>query len=392
MTRSRIDNAIEDVTTLFEEAKLRSEFDFILTLINYRGMGTRRTTTNLYEWFDAIEFYRGIYQSASGKEKIRIGIVLYSMFFENSDFYNVIGSLCRVKLGYKGSSYLFWKTRKYERYLGVGEKQEFLTELLEDAGKQNIISFLNDNHVPEIRNSFFHSAYSLTSSDYTIQESDPIPDVGYSFDVAGYLYPKIDNVIVFFESFRKLYLDSFNAYQEDKIVDGFFPQPVKVTIIGSNEGLKGFRIKNSVQFFGEWHDSGIMYDEKYDMWAGLNITFDSDSLETIELSDNLARYEAKSDVTRNDSEFINLVDKVTERGRPKEVYRAVSLLVKFAENRFEKMVREKNPHKKKSLPKSILPYYQKAIDIGGKFFDMSQVDDRIKELENASRELENSTE
>lgn len=379
--------AIEDLTTLFEEAKRRSEFDFVLTLINYRGMGTRRTTTNLYEWFDAIEFYRGIYESASGKEKTRIGTLLYSTFFENSDFYNVMGSLCRVKLGYKGSSYLFWKTRKYERYLGIGEKQAFLIELLEDAGKQNITLFLNGNHVPEIRNSFFHSAHSLTNNDYTIQESDPIPDVGYSFNVAGYLYPKIDNVIAFFEVFRKLYLDSFNAYQEDKIVDGFFPQSVKVNIIGSKEGLKGFRIKNSVQFYGEWHDSGIMYDEKYDMWAGLNITFNSDSLETIELSDNLARYESKSEITRNDSEFMNLVDKVAERGQPKEVYRAVSLLVKFAENRFEKMIGEKNLYKKKSLPKSILPYYQKAIDIGAKFFNLSKVEDRIKELENASSEL-----
>lgn len=383
-----MDKVIEDVKTLFEEAKQRSEFDFVLTLINYRGMGTRRTTTNLYEWLDAIEFYRGIYQSASGKEKTRIGTILYSMFFENSDFYNVIGSLCRVKLGYKGSSYLFWKTRKYERYLGVGEKQAFLIELLEDAGKQNIISFLNDNHVPEIRNSFFHSAYSLTDNDYVIQGSDPIPDIGYSVDVAGYLYPKIENIIMFFESFRKVYLDSFNSYQEDKAVDGFFPEPVKVNILGSKEGLKGFRIKNSVQFFGEWHDSGIMYEEKYDMWAGLNIRMNSASLETIEISDNLTRYETKAEITKNDSEFMNLVDKVAERGQPEEVYRAVSLLVKFAEIRFGKMIEEKNPFKKKSLPKSILPYYQRAIDIGSKFFDMSQVGDRMKDVGNEVSNVE----
>jgi hypothetical protein len=376
-----MDKAIEDMNALFEEARQRSEFDFVLTLINYRGMGSRRTTTNLYEWFDAIEFYRGLYRSVSGKEKTRIGTVLYSTFFENSDFYNVIGSLCRVKLGYKGSSYLFWKTRKYERYLGVGEKQAFLIELLEDAGKQSVISFLNSNHVPEIRNSFFHSAYSLTSDDYVIQYSDPIPTVGYSFKVEQYLYPKIENVILFFENFRKLYQDSFNFYHEEKIVDGYFPEPVKVNIIGSKEGLKGFRIKNSVQFFGEWHDSGILYDEKYDMWAGLNIQMNSDSLETIEISDSLGRYETKSDITRDDSEFMNLIDKVSERDRPKEIHRAVSLLVKYAETRFGKMVDEKNPYKKKSLPKSILPYYHRAIEVGSKFFQMSQVEDRIKDVE-----------
>src|SRR6187401_1236100 len=166
-----MENVIADIKNLFEEAKRRSEFDFVLALINYRGAGNKRTTTNLYEWFDAIEFYKALYNSTTGKEKTRIGTVLYSMFFENSDFYNVIGSLCRIKQGYKGSSYLFWKTRKYERYLGVGEKQEFLIELLADADKQNIISFLQDNYVPEIRNSFFHSTYSLTENEYLIQSA-----------------------------------------------------------------------------------------------------------------------------------------------------------------------------------------------------------------------------
>jgi hypothetical protein len=383
-----MENVIDDVKKLFEEAKRRSEFDFVLALINYRGMGNKRTTTNLYEWFDAIEFYKVLFRSAKGKEKTRIGTVLYSMFFENSDFYNVIGSLCRIKLGYRGSSYLFWKTRKYERHLGVGEKQEFLIELLTDADKQNIISFLQDNHVPEIRNSFFHSDYSLTDNEYVIQSSDPIPDIGYSFTVDDYLYPKIENVIMFFEIFRDLYLDSFHSYKEDKVVEGRFPEPVSINILGSKKGLRGFRIKNSVQFFGEWHDSGIMYDEKYDMWAGLNIRFDSPNIETIEISDSLARYEAKADITRNDADFINLIDKVSERGRPDEVYRAASILVKFAESRFQKMMKETNLHKKKSLPKSILPYYQRAIKIGSKFFDVSQVESRSKDVEKESKELD----
>ena len=109
-------------------------------------MGAKELSTNLHEWFDAIEFYKQLYKSLSKKEKIRIGTLLYSTFFENSDFYNIIGSLCKIKLGYKGSSYLFWKTKKYERLLGIIEKQDFLVELLDDAGKQNIISLFYENH------------------------------------------------------------------------------------------------------------------------------------------------------------------------------------------------------------------------------------------------------
>lgn len=154
-----MDKVLNDIKTLFDEARQRSEFDFVLTLINYTGMGVKELSTNLHEWFDAIEFYKQLYKSLSKKEKTRIGTLLYSTFFENSDFYNIIGSLCKIKLGYKGSSYLFWKTKKYERLLGIVEKQDFLVELLDDAGKQNIISFFDDNHFKEIRNTFFHSAY-----------------------------------------------------------------------------------------------------------------------------------------------------------------------------------------------------------------------------------------
>ncbi len=380
-----MDKVLDDLTTLFNEAKQRSEFDFILTLINYRGMGSQKLSTNLHEWFDAIEFYKQLYEFHSGKEKTRIGALLYSTFFENSDFYNIIGSLCRIKLGYKGSSYLFWKTKKYERLLGIGEKQEFLIELLEDAGKQNIVAFFTENHFKEIRNSFFHSAYSLSDEDYILHDSDPIVigRIGQSsFNVEKFFYPKIGNIILFLDTFKKLYLESFDSYKEDKEVVGLFPNPSNITLMGSNEGLKGFRIKNAVQFYGEWHDSGIWYDEEYDMWAGRNINMYFDNIETIEIKDQLSRYENKDDINKSDIEFQNLNDKIKERQDPTEIQRATQLLVKFGNVRYKKMNEEQNPYKKQSFPKIILPYYQRAAEIGSQIFDMTELNKRIKELEN----------
>ena len=54
-------DTINEIYSLFHEAKQTSEFEFVQTLINYRGMGTYKLTTNLYEWFDAIEFYKKLY-------------------------------------------------------------------------------------------------------------------------------------------------------------------------------------------------------------------------------------------------------------------------------------------------------------------------------------------
>lgn len=380
-----MNDAITDLETLFEEAKQSKEFEFVQTLINYTGMGAKELSTNLHEWFDAIEFYKRLYYSLTNKEKTRIGTLLYSTFFENSDFYNIIGSLCKIKLGYKGSSYLFWKTKKYERLLGIGEKQDFLLELLEDAGKQNIISFFTDNHFKEIRNTFFHSAYSLSEDqEYILHDSEPIwiNGVGQSsFNVEDFLYPKIENIIQFFDAFKKSYLDSFLSYQADKEVDALFPNPCKATILGSKDGLKGFRIKNSVQFYGEWHDSGVWYDEQYDMWAGHNIRINFANIETIEIQDSLSRYEKKDDITRSDWEFQNVVDKVIERKQPQEIYRATHLLVKFGDVRLQKMIAETNGFKQRNFPKIILPFYRQAVEVGSQIMDMTQVKKNIQTLE-----------
>ncbi len=100
-------DTIAEIYSLFEEAKQSREFDFVLTLINYKGIGAKELSTNLHEWFNAIEFYKELYYSHAKKNKTRIGLLLYSTFFENSDFYNIFGSLCKIKLGYRGSSYLF---------------------------------------------------------------------------------------------------------------------------------------------------------------------------------------------------------------------------------------------------------------------------------------------
>ena len=377
-------NVLSDLKTLFDEAKQKSEFDFVLTLINYRGMGTHKLTTNLYEWFEAIEFYKRLYNSSIGKEKTRITALLYSTFFENSDFYNIIGSLCKVKMGYKGSSYLFWKTKKYERVLGIGEKQEYLLELLFDTGKHNIIKFFNETHFKEIRNTFFHSAYALSNNEYILHETESIYINGVgqsSFNTEEFFYPKVDDIVTFFESFRKLYLNAFASYKVDKVVFGLFPNPCDVIIVGSVDGLKGFKMKNSVQFYGEWQDSGIWYDERYDMYSGHNIRFDMPTIETIEITDQIKRYEGKDDIHQSDVEFHNLIEKISERNYPNEVARATDLLLKFGGLRHQKMLEEENYFKRKSFPKFILPFYKRAIEIGSALFDTTEIRKTVDELE-----------
>lgn len=163
---------------------------------------------------------------------------------------------------------------------------------------------------------------------------------------------------------------------------GMFPNPCEVTILGSEEGLKGFRIKNAVNFFGKWHDSGIWFDEEYGFWAGHNINMNLARIEDIEIDEQLRRYETKANITKNDLEFFNLVDKIKERNNPQEIRRATLLLLKFGDVRKDKMDVEENEYKKRSFPKIILPYYRKAIEIGAHIFkDLEQFKKTVAELE-----------
>jgi hypothetical protein len=117
------------------------------------------------------------------------------------------------------------------------------------------------------------------------------------------------------------------------------------------------------------------------MWAGHNMRMYFDNIETIEIQDQIARYESKGNIKRSDIEFQNLLDKVLERNIPAEIVRITLLLKKFGDVRYQQMADEPNPHKKKSLYPGILHYYKQAADLGGKFIDIKEIRKRISELE-----------
>jgi hypothetical protein len=375
-----MNETITELETLFSEAKAKNEFEFILTLINFKGMVAKYDT--LYEWFDAIEMYKELYREFDGKKKTRMACMLYSTFFENSDFYNILGSLCNVWLGYHSSSYFFWKTKKHDRLLGTVEKINLVSEILNDCSKKYILQFLNDEHHSSIRNSFFHAAYSLNEDAYNLHDTESIKIGGvgrYYFDVNEFLYPKVDMIIDFFVAFKKLFLESFSAYTHDKIIKGYFPNLSDIEIKGGHDGLQGFVVKNTAQVYEKWIDSWIIYNKEYDMWQAMNIRFSVSDREAIEIEERLIRYERKSKINISDVEFNNLGDKIIERNLDSEMKRLVELFIRFGDKKYEDWKIEPNPYRKASLPKDILVYYQNA-DLHNKHIDSKKIKARIKEL------------
>ena len=97
------------------------------------------------------------------------------------------------------------------------------------------------------------------------------------------------------------------------------------------------------------------------MYAGHNIRINIPNLQTIEINDQLNRYEIKDDIHSSDDEFHSLIDIISERKIPDEIERAVKLLLKFGSLRQQKMENETNFFKQRNYPKYIVPFYKKAI-------------------------------
>lgn len=373
---------LDQIEELFDKARERNEFEFLLTILNYRHIASPEEASNLKEWFDALDYYKNLYDSSSEKEKCRIGLLLYSTFFENSDFYNIIGSLCLNALNFRGSSYLFWKTKKQDRLLGTGEKIRAIKEKLSDCEYHHLLSFFDSVHVEQIRNTFFHSAYSFSDGDYVLFDSEPIQveDVNQSrVSIDGFLIPRINKVIEFFEKFKECYELSFSRYSDEKTIQGNFPDRKEIIIHGSNDGLKGVTIKKTAQFYGKWSDSKIYYDEKYGFWSALNIQISFPQQEAIEIDEALTRYESKADIKTSNSEFFNLVDKVCERNLGNEMPRIIDLLIKFGNSKYDKWKSETNEHKKEAIKPHSLPFYEKAVEIN-KHLNLKEILKRIKEI------------
>lgn len=379
-----MEETLKELTKLFFDSKSKSEFDFVTTLLNFKMMGDPKLTSNLYEWFDAMEFYIGLYETLKeNKERTRIGLLFYSTFQENSDFYNIIGSFCNILLGLKPSSYLFWKTKKNERYLGIAEKQNFLLEKLYEINCQNLINFFNNNIYSSIRNSFFHSTYSLSETNIFLNETEPViinGNVKHSLDLECELFPIIENVKIFFLEFKKLFYLNLKSYNSNKDILADLPIAKRVTILGDNDGLLGFKIENAVQFYGEYHDAGVLYNKKKDIFEAFNMRFNFPTEDTIIIREQINRYINKDDIHQSDVEFQNLVDKIVDRKQSEEIRIITQLLIKFGDIRYEKMMIEENFYKKKSFIKHIIPFYERAIKVGKNVVDLSIVVEKLNYL------------
>ncbi len=345
----------ESINRLFTQAREKDEFEFICTLINFKGMGTVQNTSNLFEWFQSIDYYQNLIgQTDDIHKKARITLMLYSTFFESSDLYNIIGSLCRITLGFRSSSYLFFKHDSADRWYGTGEKIGLINDLLLDSGFNEIQKFFEEVHHKELRNTFFHSSYSLENDEYILHDSEPIfiNEVGQSsVSINKFILPKTNSVLEFYTAFKDSYTAHYNSYKTNKRIKGRFPELIDIEILGSENGLIGF-VAN-----------GSSIKLKDNFWEAWNIRLNTPSELDRHIGDELKRFLSKEKIHSNDGLLQHLYDVIKKRNRQPEKLILAKVYERFALMFMKKASDETNGFKKPNLFKIALIYFEKSYDL-----------------------------
>lgn len=345
----------KEIKDLFDKARAKDEFEFVMTLINYRGMGHERGTSNLREWFDALEQYIILYKNENNIEKkARLGLITYSAFLESSDLYNILGSLARIQLGFRASSFLFFKHERTDRWLGIGEKYSMVQELLLDTNNNVIYDFFENNFVAEVRNSFIHSNYAINEGQYLVVDGDPIRVNGvgqYYVDIKEFVIPKIDAVIDFFEAFKNEYVLNYESYKQNKQIKGRFPELQDIIILGSPEGIIGINAGGSQ-----------IIKDKIGFWSAMNIRFNHQTAEDLIIKDELKYFSNKDTIKTNDGRLQRVYELIVSRNKPGEIENLSIIYEKFA-IKLSDLAREQNHFKKISLYEYSLTFFQKSIQL-----------------------------
>lgn len=346
---------------LFSDARAMDEFEFVRTLINYRGPDTTFRQSPLFEWFDAIIFYERMYRNDGQTlhEKARFALMTYATFFEPADLYIILGNLSRIVLGHQATPYLYWNHEKSNRWMSAAAQISLVDEILIDSGFGEIEKFFRENHFEQIRHAFFHSTYAFDGDDYIMHDVEPlyINFVGHSnVSLTEFIFPRVETILEFFHSFRETFIEHFNSYRENKIVQGRMPTFKEIEILGSSDGLTGFK-----------DSDGNSIELRNDVWTAKNTDFDQAIHVERYVNEELTRLNAKADIYSDDGALQHLYEVVVERNVQRERENLGDVFARLGDIFFAKTAQEKNHFKMFKQRDIVKAFYEKMSELNPRY-------------------------
>ena len=157
---------IEQFKRLLNESREKNEFEFVNVLLGYKGIGGMMSLTHFYESQSLFQDMSAlITEDHENKNNVRIGLFLYSHFFEMDELYRVLGNLLNIMNGGRFKPFMFEDLEADE--LTPTEKIKELKEMSVGCGFSDLTDCIDELYSNKLRNSFFHSNYSIDEGEYS---------------------------------------------------------------------------------------------------------------------------------------------------------------------------------------------------------------------------------
>lgn len=160
---------------LFEKARKTSEWDFVLTLLRFRGI--QDAGWDAYEnSLEAVEAVMDMEKRLRGDVKLNIFLWLYGHIVEASEPYETTANLLNICLdeAYRAYNFPKIKTLKGYRPQSPSEKINYLEKLAKKANMTNVINPMKEVYDSDLRNAVYHSDYAVYKGEVRLSNPDKI--------------------------------------------------------------------------------------------------------------------------------------------------------------------------------------------------------------------------
>lgn len=347
---------IEQFRRLLNESREKNEFEFINVLLGYKGMGGMMSLTHFYESQSLFQDMSAlITEDHDNKNNVRIGLFLYSHFFEMDELYRVLGNLLNIMNGGRFKPFLFEDLEADE--LTPTEKIKELKKMSAGCGFSDLTDCIDELYSNKLRNSFFHSNYSIDKGEYlNTSRRHTIKIRGeerHSLNIETELYPLIMETIESAKFFFSEIEENKKSYTSNKVIEGNLSLPEPVMILGdTGNGLIGWQSSSG---------SAIKITYKYGspFLAAYNIRI-TPKISGTELK--LSEIVDKNKYAKNDPDLLKLEEEIMAENNPERIKQLAIPYYNAANNTKERAEKAENIYEKKALIKSAIEKYKKSLE------------------------------
>jgi hypothetical protein len=239
-----IDLFKSEFSRLLAECQAKNEFEFVNVLLGYKGMGDIFALTHFYE-SDSLftEFPKLMSGDFSDKNTVRLGLFLYCHFFEMDELYRVVGNLVNIANGGSFQPFLFDDIDEDDLY--PREKIAKIREPAVSCGFETLMNCFDFFYSNQLRNSFFHSNYSISEGNYVNtsrkHEITINGQVKQVISIQNDLAPLLSSTLEFAQHFFLEIREAKLSYKKNKIILGKLGDIEPIVILGDAEkGLIGW--------------------------------------------------------------------------------------------------------------------------------------------------------